>query len=192
MAESAAHIGHDPLLIAAAVDRGARLAPLLELCLRCVALYVDLVALTVALPLAAGPARPRDFTLSAADARRLGRRGWRRWWSAVGSARDTVTRPLAVSFTTLGLVGLLLTAVPSLLPMAGSQAASAEADAKVFTITAGPTASPAPADVLSTEAETLSTEAETLSPMVPWLGLLAVGGGLFAARRVAAHGRPVR
>lgn len=185
MAESAAHIGHDPLLIAAAVDRGARLAPVLELCLRCVALYVDLVALTVALPLAAGPARPRDFTLSAADARRLGRRGWRRWWSAVGSARDTVTRPLAVSFTTLGLVGLLLTAVPSLLPMAGSGAASAEADAKAFTITAGPTASQASVDVPA-------AEAETCSPMVPWLGLLAVGGGLFAARRIAAHGRPVR
>jgi hypothetical protein len=185
VAESAVHLGHDPLQIAAAVDRGARLAPVLELCLRCAALYADLVALTAALPLAVGPVRPRDFTLSADDAHRLGRRGWRGWWSAVGSARDTVTRPLAVSFSTLGLVGLLLTTVPSFLPMAGSGATSTEADAKVFTITAGPAASPAPADVPS-------VDVETLSPMVPWLGLLAIGGGLFAARRVAAHGRPIR
>ena len=186
MADAAMHAAHDPVDVAAALDRGAVIAPMLERCLRCAALYADLVTLAVALPSIGTPARPRDFTLSAADARRLGRRGWRGWWSAVGSARDTVTRPLAVGLTTLGIAGLVLTAGPTLLPSGGSAAISAEAGGdQVVRITAEPPASPAPVDGSS-------PVAGTRLPVAPWLGLLAVGGGLFAARRLAAHGRPVR
>ena len=65
MADAVGHAGHDPLRVAEAVDRGARLAPVLDLCARCAGLYVDLVALTAALPLSALPARPRSFTLTA-------------------------------------------------------------------------------------------------------------------------------
>jgi hypothetical protein len=180
------HAGHDPMHVAAALDRGARLAPILGRCLGCAGLHRDLLAIAVALPTIGAPVRSRDFRLSAIDARRLGRRGWRGWWSAVGSARDTWTRPLAIGVTTIGIAGLLLTAVPTFLPMAASDKAAPEGHRDTtFAITGGPSA---PADPV----EEPSMEAQTLSPVLPWLGLLAVGGGLFAARRVAAHGRPVR
>ena len=124
MAEGIGHAGHDPMRVAEAVDRGGRLAPVLDLCARCVRLYVDLMAVNAALPMSAVPLRPRSYTLTVDDARRLRPPGWRGWWSAVGSARDTVTRPLAVGLTTLGVVGLLLTAAPTL--SLGSGAASPE------------------------------------------------------------------
>ena len=196
MAESTVHAGHDPLRVAEAVDRAARLAPVLDLCARCVGLYVDLVALTTALPLSALPARPRTFTLTAEDARRLRPGGWRAWWSAVGSARDTLTRPLAIGITTLGLAGVLLTAGPTLvlgLGAAGSGAAAPEADF--------PGASLVPTDrtpavaggqrigTLQANAETVEGPSGTLLLSV---GFLVVGGSLFVARRVAVHGRPVR
>jgi hypothetical protein len=172
--------------VAAAVDRGARLSPIHELCLRCAALYADLVAVAIALPLAARPIRPRDFRLHVDDARALRRRGWRGWWFAIGSARDKVTRPLAVGLTTVGVAGLLLTAVPSFIPMAASGGAIPEGQRDtVFTITAGPSTPAVPPDEPS-----MTTQGP--SPVLPWLGLLAVGGGLFAVRRVAGHGRPVR
>lgn len=188
MADALGHAGHDPMHVAAALDRGARLTPLLQACLRCAALYADLLTVAGALPLTAAPARSRDFRLSAHDAIRLRPGRWRGWWSAFGTARDAVTRPLAVGLTTVGLAGLLLTAVPTFLPIAGSGAAPASAEGQTdttFRITAGPSAAPAPPDVPP-------APVEIVSPLVPWLGLLAMGGGLFAARRVAARGRPVR
>ena len=198
MADTVEHAGHDPLHVAEAADRGARLAPVLDLCSRCVGLYVDLVALTAALPLAALPTRPRNFTLTAEDARRLRRGAWHDWWSAVGSARDTVTRPLAIGITTLGLAGLLLAAVPTLLLGLGGAASSGAAGAVDAD---APAASPLPGDrapaIAGSPPETYRATAaqstERASPM--WLlsiGLILVGGGLFVVRRVAANGRPVR
>jgi hypothetical protein len=190
VADRIGHAGHDPLRVAEAVDRGGRLATVLDLCARCVGLYRDLVAVNAALPTSAVPRRPRSFTLTADDAHRLRPPGWRGWWSAVGSARDSVTRPLAVGVTTLGVVGLLLTAAPML--SLGSSAASPEA--------AQLAASPMPDDrtptalagdsnehVTTAEADTGPSPTLTLS-----VGLLVVGGGLFAARRLAVHGRPMR
>jgi hypothetical protein len=189
------HAGHDPLWVAEAVDRGARLAPVLDLCARCVGLYVDLVALTVALPMSAVPVRSRSFTLTQGDARHLRPPGWRGWWSAMGSARDTVTRPLAIGLTTLGLAGFLVTAAPTLLLGMGGAASSAAAPSEV----ARPAASPqpdgqAPAVMgddtypdTTNESDTGPSTTLTLS-----VGLLVVGGGLFAARRLAVHGRPMR
>ncbi|MGK2849830.1 MAG: hypothetical protein ACSLFN_02815, partial [Candidatus Limnocylindrales bacterium] len=39
-----------------------------------------------------------------------------RWLRRIGSSRDTLTRPLAIGFTTLGLAGLLVATVPGALP----------------------------------------------------------------------------
>ena len=86
------------------------------------------MALAAAVPTAALPARPRDYTLSDADAARLRPAGWRRWLAAIGTSRDAVTRPLAVGLTTLGLAGLLVATVPGALPSAGSAGAAAAAD----------------------------------------------------------------
>jgi hypothetical protein len=65
------------------------------------------------------PRRPRDFTLGAADANRLRGPGWRRVLRFIGSSRDVVSRPLAIGFTTIGVVALLITAVPSI-PLGGA------------------------------------------------------------------------
>jgi len=110
--------------VAEAADRAGSLPADLAACPDCVALHSDLVAIAAALPDAAIPVRPRDYRLGPADAARLRRTGWRRWFAAVGSSRDTVTRPLAIGLTTLGLAGLLLTALPSL-PFAGTASAPA-------------------------------------------------------------------
>lgn len=201
MAEPAGHAGHDPMRVAQALDRGARLAPVMALCARCAGLYADLVALTAALPRAALPARHRAFTLSPEDARRLRLRGWRAWWSTVGSARDTITRPLAIGFSTLGLAGLLLTVAPGLLPMAGTAAGPdatvprdlAAAPPEVLAsgtpgaAASAPVHGPVIAEVVSAEVAAGPPSATALS-----VGLLVVAGGLFAVRRVAVRGRAVR
>jgi hypothetical protein len=184
------HAGHDPLRVAEAADRGGRLAPVLDLCTRCVRLYGDLVAVNAALPMSAVPPRPRSYTLTVDDARRLRPLGWRGWWSAVGSAHDAVTRPLAIGLTTLGVVGLLLTAAPTL--SFGSGAASPE----VAQLAASPMPNDrAPSAVGGDNTEHVTTaEADAGPPPTLTLsvGLLMVGGGLFAARRLAVHGRPMR
>ena len=119
------HARHDGVLIASTVDR--RLATpsslaqaLLAACTECARLHADLLALAAALPFAATPRRTRDFTLSAADADRLRPRGLARWVRLIGSSRDTLTRPLAIGFTTLGLAGLLVATVPGALPGSSS------------------------------------------------------------------------
>jgi hypothetical protein len=170
----------------------------LDLCARCVSLYVDLVALTAALPLSALPARPRSFTLTAEDARRLRPGGWRGWWSAVGSTRDILTRPLAIGITTLGLAGLLLTAAPTILLGVGGAISSGAASPEL----AAPAASLLPVDRTpaiagAPPADTYQVgaapPAEGPSPtLLLSVGLLVVGGGLFVVRRVARHGRPMR
>ena len=191
------HAAHDPLQVAQAVDRDARLTPLLDLCARCAGLYADLVALTAALPLSALPARPRSFTLTEEDARRLRPGGCRGWWSSVGSARDTVTRPLAIGITTLGLTGLLLTAAPSLLlglgGAASSDAAAPELEPAAAPVQSGGRTSAISVDPPETGQVFTTPSDDGPSPtFVLSAGLLLVGGGLFVARRVAAHERPMR
>ena len=200
MAELTAHARHDRLLVAESVDRGARRSPMLELCARCAALYADLVALTMALPLSAVPPRPRDFRLSASDARRLGRGRWRTWSEAFGSARDSLTRPLAIGFTTVGIAGLLLTAGPRMLPTVGAAIGSGSAasaplardvatseptDPSVVALGVEPTA-PMPEFLVTDRAE---DPAPTVAISA---GLLGIGVGLLAARSVAGRRRRVR
>lgn len=110
------HAAHDMTLIAALAARTPDLTEvqtaaahdLLSSCDACTTLLADLVSLQTVLPTTATPSRPRDFTLTPADAARLRRDGWRRFLGLIGSARDNVTRPLAVGFTSLGVAGLLL------------------------------------------------------------------------------------
>ena len=110
------HAVHDLTLIAAMAARTPDLTEvqtaaahdLLAACDACTSLLADLVAIQTVLPTTSTPTRPRDFTLTAGDAARLRRDGWRRFLGLIGSARDNVTRPLAVGFTSLGVAGLLL------------------------------------------------------------------------------------
>src|SRR5665811_741541 len=109
---AATHSDHDELLIVRLfggdVDdhERARALDLLGECEDCAALFADLGATadaTAALPV---PARPRDFSLTEADAARLRRA--RRGFGFVSALRRT--RALGGSLVALGLVGLVATA----------------------------------------------------------------------------------
>lgn len=120
---STTHAAHDLILIAALAAREPDLSASdhaqgreqIESCADCRDLLADLAALQVALPAASTPSRPRDFSLTPADAARLRAGGWRRVLGFVGSARDGFSKPLAVGFTTLGLAGLLVATLPGAL-----------------------------------------------------------------------------
>ena len=118
---TAAHATHDPILVATLTDRSpsaterAAAEALVAGCSLCAQLHADLVALGAAARAMPTPARPRDYVLTPADAARLRPSGWRRVVGAFGTARDGFSRPLAVGLTTLGLAGLLVTTVPSML-----------------------------------------------------------------------------
>ena len=124
------HATHDPELVAAHLD--GRLDPAdldrvdgwLAACGACAVLHDDLQDLVLATRALPTPSRPRDFALSPEDARRARSGGWRRLVAAIGSPRDTVSRPLAVGLTTLGLAGLLVANVPSALARVGRRSAA--------------------------------------------------------------------
>ncbi|MEP6639309.1 MAG: hypothetical protein ABJC39_08155 [Chloroflexota bacterium] len=126
-----AHATHDRILVASLADH--TLAPaeraateaLVATCTECAALHSDLLALRAATRAMPTPSRPRDFVLSSQDAGRLRSGGWRRFLANLGSSRDALSRPLAVGLTTLGLAGLLVGTVPSVLTGFGGSAASA-------------------------------------------------------------------
>ena len=127
---ASAHASHDLTLVAALAARATDLTDAdhatardqIAACGACTDLLADLVALQVALPTTSTPPRPRDFTLTAADAERLRAGGWRRVLGFFGSARDSLTRPLAVGLTTLGLAGLIVATLPSVLSGGASTA----------------------------------------------------------------------
>ena len=132
-ANPAVHAAHDPTWMAALATRDPDLSPsertraqsALESCGACADLLADLVAVSAAIPSAAIPTRPRDFTLTAADAARLQPRGLRRLLRGIGSARDGVTFPLALGLTTMGIAGLLIATVPSMSGLGGATAGAA-------------------------------------------------------------------
>jgi hypothetical protein len=176
------HATHDATWMAALAARDPDLDPAeqaraqaaLESCGACADLFADLVAMSAAIPSAAIPTRPRDFTLTAADAARLRPRGLRRWLAAIGSARDGITFPLAMGLTTMGIAGLLLATVPgafhgqggaapmvlstvgNAVPAAPAPAAASAAPAASAAAGAAPSEAPAASD--SYEYGTMSAE----------------------------------
>lgn len=128
------HAQHDRTRIAVLAARpddlsteDARLArQLIADCEACTDLLADLIEIQAAVPHAAMPSRTREFTLSQADASRLGRTGWRRFLAMVGSSRDQVTRPLAMGLTTLGLAGVIVATLPGSLGSGATSAVPAE------------------------------------------------------------------
>jgi len=137
----------------------------LESCDQCADLFADLVAVSAAIPTAALPARPRDFTLTPADAARLRSRGLRRWFSAIGSARDGITFPLALGLTTMGIAGLLLATVPSALSGAGGAAqALSTVGSAVEPASGGRNAAPSAAAALPMPVAASAAPAATAAP----------------------------
>lgn len=209
MGNVAGHALHDLFAITGAVDAG--LVPTSSnTCSTCALLHSDLVALRHAIPAMVIPSRPCDYRLTAADADRLRPNAWRRLVTAIGTSRDRLTQPLAVSFTGLGLVGLLLGSVPASLPFdavataGGADAAPADAAraSEAPVLQAVPSIAPEVAGAsapIRHAATTPSDEAQTsIDSYAPGplailsVGLLGVGGGLFAVRRRAARRGPMR
>jgi hypothetical protein len=120
------HDSHDRLLIASLADRDIEPSDRVRAeaqaagCVACASLLSDLRSLAAATRDLPSPRRTRDFRLDDAAAARLRPGGWRRFVAAFGTGRDTLSRPLAAGLTTLGLAGLLMGSVPSLLTAAGA------------------------------------------------------------------------
>jgi hypothetical protein len=146
------HAGHDAILVAAlAADdlhdtARSDAEALVAACSACAALHADLRAIAAATKALPAPVRTRDYRLTAAQAERLRPSAMRRWLEAFASPRLAVTRPLAVAFTTLGIAGLLLTAIPAAGPVGllSGAADRAAAQAPEAGEMGGPAASVAP------------------------------------------------
>lgn len=138
----ASHAQHDLLLIAALSAGDIRAAErdqaevLASACTECALLAADLRAIAVATAALPKPVRRRDFSLSAEDAARLRKGGWRGFVRTLAGPRSAALKPLATGLTTLGIAGLLLAALPAIQlggaasspTAAGAPAASFEAD----------------------------------------------------------------
>ena len=189
------HTSHDLIAIAALAGRDPDLSDtqaaaaraLLAACTECARLHADLLALALALPVATTPARPRDFTLTMADAERLRLRGLRRWLTLVGTSRDTITRPLAIGFTTLGLAGLLVATVPGALPGSGASAtqSTVESSPQREVQSAASPAGASDAGIGDPGPASLPPDPGPPPVVVLSVAFLSVGGGLFAGRRLA-------
>jgi len=127
------HADHDHALVAAAatddLTAAERIAvtELLSACTECVQLRSDLRALaraTAALPV---PARRRDYRISPEQAARLRPGGLRGMLAAFASRRFSFAAPLGTAMAALGIVGLLLAALPG--PLAGGAALRSGSDA---------------------------------------------------------------
>jgi hypothetical protein len=186
------HDRHDPVRIAGLLDRvgtppdGWRL---LRQCPECRLLHADLAAILGHLPHTPTPPRHRDHTLTASQAARLHRGSpWAVLWD-VGSARDRVTRPLGLGFTTLGLAGLLLTTVPMGEPAGAVTSVVPEMQPAMM-------ATPGAPDVAGPPSRGVMAAPKAVSPEVPGPAaptplhvlsgvLLALGGASFVLGRRA-------
>jgi hypothetical protein len=114
------HDQHDQLLVVSlaagdltGADRDRATSQIAD-CAECARLNDDLLLIaraTAALPAAV---RPRDFQLSPEQAAHLRPAGWRRFVAAFAEPRLAMTRQLGVGLTTLGIAGLMLSAIGSI------------------------------------------------------------------------------
>jgi hypothetical protein len=210
VAESGSHGRHDRFAIAEAVGTEFLTTDFLPMTLRscpaCGALHADLLSLQRAVREAWTPSRPRDLRLSVADALRLRRRGWRQRFALIGGPGDALTRPLALSFTALGLIGLLLTTIPVGLPMGSAGAAPRELDKTTVAAAPEPSAAASGPAVVSVPSASVAGDPgvavasaqdarriEEPSPL-PLLSavLLVLGAAILGLRRLASRTRAMR
>jgi hypothetical protein len=212
-----AHPDHDTILVAALAAGDLADLPradaetLVAACPDCATLHADLLAIAAATRALPAPARTRDYRLTAEQAERLRPSGMRRLVEAFGSSRLAVTRPLAVAFTTLGIAGLLLSAIPAggpalmLAPVGPSVGeGGATVTDRANDIQGGgelaPQPSPAPAAQhpmgpamsalpVGGDGDAGALKATSASGQAPWLlvlstASLSIGAALFVLRRV--------
>jgi anti-sigma factor RsiW len=186
------HARHDRFAIADAVGGGA-LPSTLRTCPACGALHADLISLQRAVREAWVPRRTRDLRLTLRDATRLRRRRLRRLVDRIGTQRDAITRPLALSFTGLGLAGLMLSTVPSVLPSGSAGAAPVELGrapaSTIWPVTSPPSDAAGSAMVAAHVPDT--TEPASSLPGLS-MGMLGIGTAIFIVRRLANRPERVR
>lgn len=185
MAEHTPHARHDRFAIAEALGGGV-VPSTVRTCPACGALHVDLLSIQSALRHAWTPPRPRDLRLTIADVARLKPALWRRVLGIIGSAQDAITRPLGIAFTSLGIGGLLLTALPL-----GIGAGMATTPVSEYAIRAEQT----PGMPSDTTGDATAPPLTTPSPdllLLASVGSLGAGGAIFVLRRVASRTRGVR
>jgi hypothetical protein len=120
---ASSHDSHDRLVIAARAagdlngPERVQADHLLETCPACRVLHDQLATIAAATRRLPAPARPPalDYRISADRAAALSRGAvWRRILRPFGRSGSGAVRPLAAAFTTLGLAGLMLAALPTL------------------------------------------------------------------------------
>jgi hypothetical protein len=204
VADHGSHVRHDRFAIAEAV--GSEFLPMtLRSCPACGALHADLLSLQRAVREAWTPSRPKDLRLSVADALRLRRRSWRQRFALIGGPGDALTRPLALNFTALGLIGLLLTTIPVGFSM-DSAGASTELGRTTIAVAPEPSAADFGPAVVSAPgasvagdpgvAKTNAQDAQRVDPPnpLPVLSavLLVLGAATLGLRRLASFTRAMR
>ncbi|HSL76225.1 MAG TPA: hypothetical protein VK867_04730 [Candidatus Limnocylindrales bacterium] len=181
MADSLSHARHDRFAIAAAIG-GAKAPSTVATCPQCGALHRDLLSIRTALRHAWTPKRPRDLRIDTTALARLRPALWRRLLGAIGSSRDTITRPLAAGLTTIGFAGLVLVSAGPMLVGVAGEAAPPEVTMHAVD---GP-----PGSAIDRK---FGDESAPTDPMLMVSGgSLAAGGTVLALRRIAVRVRRVR
>jgi hypothetical protein len=131
------HEQHDPILIVSfasgdlSAERDhAAAQSLIDSCADCARLHDDILAIaraTAALPPAT---RPRDFSISSEQAARLHPGGLRGFLARLAAPGNVFGRQVAMGLTTLGVAGLLFSALSSVAIPAGGAAAPSAAPAQ--------------------------------------------------------------
>jgi hypothetical protein len=155
------HSSHDLVLLAAATDRDAdpttrsAAADQVAACAECAALAAELRSLALGLAhLPASRPVPRDMRITAEQAARLRRGGlWRRLLRPFSAEGLPSLRPLAAALTTLGLAGILLTALPLGFGSGGAALVDPRLDTVGNAVDGRSTAAPAAAPAASGAAE---------------------------------------
>ena len=130
------HEQHDQILVVsfasgdlAPDDRDRAVAQsLVDSCAECAKLHDDVLAIARATQALPPAVRTRDFQISPEQAAKLQPGGWRRFVAAFAAPGSIFSKQLGVGMATLGIVGLLIGAAPSIqLGGLGGSAASAPA-----------------------------------------------------------------
>jgi len=130
------HEQHDQILVVsfasgdlAPDDRDRAVAQsLVDSCAECARLHEDVLAIARATRALPPAVRTRDFQISPEQAAKLQPGGWRRFVAAFAAPGSIFSKQLGVGMATLGIVGLLIGAAPSIqLGGLGGSAASTPA-----------------------------------------------------------------
>jgi hypothetical protein len=168
------HDQHDPILVVslasgdlAATERDyATAQSLVSSCNACAQLHDDVLAIARATKALPPAARTRDFRITDADAATLRPAGWRRLVAGIANG-PLFSRQLGVGLATLGIAGLLLTALPGI-PLSMGSAGAAPAASQAAAAPEAPTyeslesqndaAQVVPAPAASHEVDTMAGE----------------------------------